>query len=86
MKKTIVSLSVCAVLGLGSAQAGFLEDFYSGSGAGQGNVTAAGVYQSQGLNTVTGGGYVFKAPRRDFTPFHFSPPSCLPVAGALTCS
>ena len=83
MKKTLLSLSVGLALMVGNVQAGFLEDFYSGSGAGQANVTSAGIYQSQGLNTVTGGGYVFKAPRKDFTPFHFSPPSLSAGCGGI---
>ena len=58
-----------------TANAGFLEDFYdSSSGVAQGNVTAAGIYESAHLNIATGGGFVYRAPRTDFTPFQFTPP------------
>ncbi|MDY2899109.1 MAG: conjugal transfer protein TraH [Candidatus Aphodousia sp.] len=66
------------------AQAGFIEDFYEESaGLGQGNVTAAGIYQSSGLNVVTGGGFVYRAPRTEFTPFHFSPPKLSAGCGGI---
>lgn len=61
----------------------FLQDFYNASGGGQLNVTAAGVYQSAGLNTATGGGFVFKAPRRDFVPFYIAPPSLRGGCGGI---
>lgn len=81
MKKTLLSLAV--MMTMGSAQAGFINDFYTAAGAAQGNLTAPGLYQSQGLNTVTGGGYVFKAPRREFTPFHFTPPTLSAGCGGI---
>ena len=57
-----------------TVNAGFLEDFYdSSSGVAQGNVTAAGIYESAHLNIATGGGFVYRAPRTDFTPFQFTP-------------
>lgn len=66
------------------AQAGFIEDFYEDSaGLGQGNVTTAGIYQSSGLNVVTGGGFVYRAPRTEFTPFHFSPPKLSAGCGGI---
>ena len=70
-------------LGLSSpAQAHFIEDFYH-SAATQGNVTAAGIHETAGLKVVTGGGYVYKAPRNDFTPFHFSPPKLSAGCGGI---
>lgn len=82
MKKTLLSIACTLACAL-PAQAGFIEDFYTAAGAAQGNLTAPGLYQSQGLNTVTGGGYVFKAPRKEFTPFHFTPPSLSAGCGGI---
>lgn len=67
-----------------AAHAGFLEDFYdSSSGAGQANVTAAGIYESAHLNIATGGGFVYRAPRTDFTPFQFTPPKLSAGCGGI---
>lgn len=67
-----------------AAQAGFLEDFYdSSSGAAQGNVTAAGIYESAHLNIATAGGFVYRAPRTDFTPFQFTPPKLSAGCGGI---
>ena len=69
---------------ISSAQAGFLEDFYdSSSGVAQGNVTAAGIYESAHLNIATGGGFVYRAPRTDFTPFQFTPPKLSAGCGGI---
>ena len=76
----------CAIflLTLSGAQAGFLEDFYdSSSGTAQGNVTAAGIYESAHLNIATGGGFVYRAPRTDFTPFQFTPPKLSAGCGGI---
>lgn len=71
-------------LTLSTAQAGFLEDFYdSSSGVAQGNVTAAGIYESAHLNLTTGGGFVYRAPRTDFTPFQFTPPKLSAGCGGI---
>lgn len=71
-------------LTLSTAQAGFLEDFYdSSSGVAQGNVTAAGIYESAHLNLATGGGFVYRAPRTDFTPFQFTPPKLSAGCGGI---
>lgn len=69
---------------LSTAQARFLEDFYdSSSGIAQGNVTAAGIYESAHLNIATGGGFVYRAPRTDFTPFQFTPPKLSAGCGGI---
>lgn len=65
------------------ASAGFMKDFYSAAGSYQGNVTPAGVYQSSGMNTVTGGGFVYRAPRKDFNAFYFTPPSLSAGCGGI---
>lgn len=71
-------------LSLSTAKAGFLEDFYdSSSGLGQTNVTAAGIYESAHLNIATGGGFVYRAPRTDFTPFQFTPPKLSAGCGGI---
>ena len=60
-----------------------MKDFYSAAGSFQGNVTPAGVYQSSGMNTVTGGGFVYRAPRKDFNAFYFTPPSLSAGCGGI---
>lgn len=60
-----------------------LQDFYSQSGLGQANVTSPGVYQSAGLNTITGGGLVYKAPSRQFFPYYISPPRLRAGCGGI---
>lgn len=80
---TLVTFCVSLSL-IPNAQAGFLEDFYdSSSGAGQANVTAAGIYESAHLNIATGGGFVYRAPRTDFTPFQFTPPKLSAGCGGI---
>ena len=66
-----------------AAQAGFIEDFYHEAGLPQGNLTAAGVRQSANLQIVTAGGFVYKAPRTDFTPFYFTPPKLSAGCGGI---
>jgi conjugative transfer pilus assembly protein TraH len=69
-------VAVALVFGVGAARAqGFLADFYSQAGDLQHNVTQAGVYQGAALNTITGGGFVFKAPQKTFMPYYVTPPS-----------
>ena len=58
----------------GVAHAGFVADFYEDAKA-NANVTAAGIRESGALNTVTGGGFVWRQPRREFVPFAVTPPS-----------
>lgn len=65
------------------AKAGFMQEFYSAAGSYQGNLTSAGVYQSNGMNTVTGGGFVYRAPRKDFNAFYFTPPSLSAGCGGI---
>ena len=57
-----------------TANAGFLEDFYTSAGA-SANYTAPQVYQNQAMGVINGGSMVFKAPIRNFTPFTFTPPA-----------
>lgn len=66
-----------------SAQAGFMKDFYNAAGAYQGNVTEAGIHQSSAMNTVTGGGFVYRAPRKEFNAFYFTPPSLSAGCGGI---
>lgn len=65
------------------SEAGFMKDFYAAAGSYQGNVTPAGVYQSSGMNTVTAGGFVYRAPRKDFNAFYFTPPSLSAGCGGI---
>lgn len=77
-----VAVSLC-IASFPARSQSFLQDFYNQAGGGQLNVTQAGVYQSAGLNTATGGGFVFKAPRRDFNPFFITPPSMRAGCGGI---
>lgn len=75
---------VAAVLMLWTAtvEAGFVADFYDEAKT-YGNVTEAGVLQSGALNTVTGGGFVWRQPRREFTPFAVTPPALKAGCGGI---
>lgn len=81
--KKILCAALCAVSVSTSATAGFMKDFYSAAGSYQGNLTEAGVYQSAGMNTVTAGGFVYRAPRKDFNAFYFTPPSLSAGCGGI---
>lgn len=59
-----------------------MDDFLDAAGA-QYNVTPGGVYQSASVRTVTGGGFVYKAPQRTFTPFGLVPPSLKAGCGGI---
>jgi conjugative transfer pilus assembly protein TraH len=76
MKRTIrlSALSLAITMALVPAKAGFLDDFYTQSGATV-NVTPAGIYESGSANVVSGGGLSYRTPNRTFNPFTFSPPS-----------
>ena len=76
-----VALSACLALS-SPARAGFLEDYYDSVGA-QGAVTPAGVYQSQGLSVATGGSFVVKVPRKDFTPVAIEAPHLKAGCGGI---
>ncbi len=83
MRKQTFTLCLCLMFS-GASFAGFLEDFYdSSSGLAQGNVTAAGIYESAHLNIATAGGFVYRAPRADFTPFQFTPPKLSAGCGGI---
>lgn len=66
-----------------SAGAGFMKDFYASAGSYQGNLTKPGLHQSEAMNTVTGGGFVYRAPRKDFNAFYFTPPSLSAGCGGI---
>lgn len=55
------------------AHAGFLEDYYDAAGT-QTARTPAGIYQSQSVSLATGGRFVIKTPRKDFTPMTLDAP------------
>ncbi|MBP8277307.1 MAG: conjugal transfer protein TraH [Propionivibrio sp.] len=65
-----------------TANAGFLEDFYTSAGA-SANYTAPQVYQNQAMGVINGGSMVFKAPIRNFTPFTFTPPHLKAGCGGI---
>ena len=69
MKKTCLVLALTGAMGLASTQtmAGFVADFLDESAA-MSNVTQAGVVEASSLNVVTGGGFVYRTPRKDFVP------------------
>lgn len=87
LKRRAATRLLALTLALGSlagspAEAGFLEDFYDEAG-GQHAQTAAGVYESQDLSLATGGSFVFKAPRKDFTPFTLDAPHLKAGCGGI---
>jgi len=81
----LAALAVAAALAAlsSAASAGFMDDFYGSSGTYQGNLTQPGVIQSNTLNTITGGGFVYKTPRAQFTPFYMTPPSLKAGCGGI---
>lgn len=65
-----------------NAHAGFVSDFIDEARTGA-NVTPAGIIESESLTTMTAGGFVYHAKRRDFTPFSVSPPSLKAGCGGI---
>ena len=65
-----------------NVHAGFVDDFLDEAQANV-NVTQSGVLQAGGMNVVTGGGFVFKAPRKEFSPFAITPPSLRANCGGI---
>ena len=80
-----LGLRLAAVLvfcGAVNVHAGFVDDFLDEAQANV-NVTQSGVLQAGGMNVVTGGGFVFKAPRKEFSPFAITPPSLRANCGGI---
>lgn len=73
-------LALCA--SAPAAAAGFLEDYYDAAGA-QTSRTPAGVYQSQGVSLATGGSFVMKVPRKEFTPMTLDAPRLKAGCGGI---
>lgn len=69
-------------LAMTPVQAGFVDDFLDEAQASV-NVSQAGLVQAGGMNVVTGGGFVFKAPRKEFSPFAVTPPSLKAGCGGI---
>ena len=82
--KLFSALTLSTCLFTADASAGFMKDFYSAAGSYQGNVTPAGVYQSSGMNTVTGGGLSIELRAKISMRFISRRLLCLPAAAALT--
>ena len=83
-KKSLFAFATAfAIFVSAPSSAGFMKDFYSSAGSYQGNVTSAGIKQSSAMNTVTGGGFVYRAPRKDFNAFYFTPPSLSAGCGGI---
>ena len=64
------------------AQAGFVEEFYEETTK-MTNVSQAGIMQAGALNVVTGGGFVYRTPRKSFVPFSVTPPSLKAGCGGI---
>ncbi len=75
-------LTLCVIFACSDSHAGFMEDFYAASNT-QGNVTAAGLYESANLKVASAGGFVYRSPRVDFTPFYFTPPKLSAGCGGI---
>ena len=82
--KLFSALALSTCLFTADASAGFMKDFYSAAGSYQGNVTPAGVYQSTGMNTVTGGGLSIAPPAKTSMLFTSLRPHSQQDAGVLT--
>ncbi len=78
----VLALGVMATLSIDDAQAGFVADFVENA-QGSANVTQAGIYESQALNVVSAGGFVYKNQRKDFVPFSVTPPSLSAGCGGI---
>lgn len=78
----VVILPIAFLLHAPAAKAGFLEDFYNEAGA-QTAMTPAGIYESQSLSLATGGSFVMKTPRKDFTPFTLDAPHLKAGCGGI---
>ena len=80
-KTTVIALAVSAAL-VAPTHAGFLEDFYSKSGAGA-NSTPPSIMKTQTLNVISGGGFMLRAPQKNFIPYHITPPSIKAGCGGI---
>ena len=77
-----VLLPIALLLHAPASKAGFLEDFYNDAGS-QTAMTPAGIYESQSLSLATGGSFVMKTPRKDFTPFTLDAPHLKAGCGGI---
>lgn len=91
MKVTFNRVTICilAAVGIGwmtvhcpTVEAGFVSDFVEDIQSNS-NVTQAGIKEAGALNVVTGGGFVYKTPRKDFVPFSVTPPSLKAGCGGI---
>ncbi len=81
-KRRVLSSLLSLLLAAGSAQAGWVEDFYNDAAA-QTSVTAAGVYRTAELGLVTGGRFVTKVPRKTFQLFSIDAPHLKAGCGGI---
>lgn len=75
-------ITMAVAISIAPAQAGFLDDFYTQSGA-TSTMTPAGVYQGQSANVVSGGAFSMRVPNRSFNPITFSPPNFSAGCGGI---
>ena len=80
LKKT--ALALILALACAGAQAGFVHEFFE-ENAQMTNVTQAGIVEAGALNVVSGGGFVYRTPRREFVPFSITPPSLKAGCGGI---
>ncbi len=82
VRRTVVAtLAACAIASV-PANASFLNDMYAEMSANM-NVQGAKVYETQRAGVITGGGLVWKTPRKTYTPFGFTPPSLKAGCGGI---
>lgn len=81
-KMRFCSVAMAISMVLMPARAGFLDDFYTASGATT-NLTPGGVYQGQSSTVIAGGGLTTRVPNRTFNPITFSPPSFSAGCGGI---
>jgi conjugative transfer pilus assembly protein TraH len=82
VRRTVVAtLAACAIASV-PANASFLNDMYAEMSANM-NVQGAKIYETQRAGVITGGGLVWKTPRKTYTPFNFTPPSLKAGCGGV---
>lgn len=76
------AVAAFAALGANSANANFLEDFYTSAGASV-NITAPQAYSNQSMSVISGGSLVFRGPQKTIVPAWITPPSLRAGCGGI---
>ena len=82
MSLRLLAAAALTAFAAASAQAGFVDEFFE-ENAQMTNVTQAGIVEAGALNVVSGGGFVYRTPRREFVPFSVTPPALKAGCGGI---